>query len=269
MATPLSINLVDNPSLWRLSLMISAEGVDVVARRTVGEDSYISSHIDIPAASSNISTAIEEIIYSNPMLLQPFGKVDIVINGGFTLVVPEDADEDVIEELFKPEEPEAQLSAPLDSRNKLIFRIDRGLYNFLKRTYDTAEPTHALSVLNNYFSYRSRVGNSGKMYVDLSRVAMNVLVYNRYGLAMVSGFKCERINDAAYYALASADISGFDFGSDEMRIVGNAERRGELMAILRKFARHVLPVVLPTAVYTGDNVAKDAPFPLMILPLCE
>lgn len=269
MNTPLNSTLVDNPSLWRLSLLIGEKGIDAVARRQVGEPEHISAYIPFDSAAASVSSALEEAVYSNPLLLQPFAKTDIVISGGFTLVMPVDASLDDVDSIFPSSGESVSLSAPIDSRNKLIFRIDRGVANFLRRTFDNATPIHALAVLGQYFSHRSRLGNSSKMYADIGVSGMNILVYNPLGLAMANTFNCPSIKDAAYFALASANTADFDFTEDEIRVAGNAERRGELMTVLRKFARNVVPAIIPAGAVNGDSSLLAAPFTLLILPLCE
>lgn len=266
---PLNTQLIDNPAHWRLSLMIAAEGIDAVAVRTVGEAAIVTGRLPFDPGASSRAAAVEEIVYSNPMLLMPFAKVDIVVDGGFTLVVPTGTSVDDVDSVIVPDEGMITLSVGLDSRNDLIFRIDRALNNFIGRTFYSARPTHSLAVLGDYFSHRSRMGNNGKMYLDVSERSMNVLIFNQYGLAMASSFDCADTNDAAYYALASAETAGFDFSNDEIRIAGNSERRAAMMPLLRRFARHVMPAIFPAAAYNGDAAAMKAPFPLIILPLCE
>lgn len=267
MNTPLNNSLIDNPALWRLSLMLSPEGIDVFARRDSGDEPPVSGRLAFDPAASSAAAAVEEVVYSNPMLLMAFRKVDIVVSGGFTLIVPPGTSTADIDAIFPAPDAAVTLTAPVDSRNEVMFRIDRGVHNFLQRTFDNAVPTHALAVLGNYFTYRSRLGNSSKMFVDLGPESMNVHVFNQLGLAMASCFNCPDINNAAYYALASADVAGLDFSADEIRIAGNADRRAAITPLLRRFARHVMPAIFPTG--AGDSAAMSAPFPLAILPLCE
>ena len=266
---PLTNSMIDNAALWRLSLMLGADGIDVLARRVVGQPEILSARLKADPAARNHADAIEELIYSNPLLLQPFRKVDIVATGGFTLAVPTGACVDDIDAVFPPDDGAVSLTAPIDSRNELLFRLDRGMVNFLRRTFDAVEPTHALAVLGRYFSHRSRLGNSNKMYVDLGAADMNILVFSQLGLTMASTFTCPDIRDAAYYTLAAANTVALDMGADEIRIAGDADRRAELTPILRRFARNVMPAIFPASATVGDSSAMSAPFPLVILPLCE
>lgn len=269
MNAPLSSTLIANPSLWRLSLMISADSIDVLARREFGQPDVMSASLPFNPAATSPVVAIEELIYTNPMLLLPFRKVDIIINGGFTLIVSPDAPVDEIDAAFPPSEQSVTLTAPLDMRNMVLFRISQGLYNFLQRTFDSVRPTHSLSVLGSYFSCQSRLGNSSKVFIDLGAKDMNVLVFNQLGLAMASCFHCPETNDAVYYALASANTAGFDFSNDDIRIAGNVERRSAITPMLKRFARHVMPALFPVSALNGSTEVMSAPYPLIIAPLCE
>lgn len=269
MDTPLTHTLVDDPSLWHLSLLVNDDSLDVLCRRRVGEVEYVAASIAFDRGASSRASALEEAVYANPMLLGRFAKVDVVFNGGFSLCLQPDTPLDAIDTLFPPDEACVDFVAPIDSRNNLVFRVDRTTANFVQRTFEGVRPTHSLAVLGRYFAHRSRIGNSSKMFLDIGPKSMNVLIFNQLGLAMASSFKCADINDAAYYALASANIAGLDFTNDEIRIAGNAERRAELMPILRRFARQVVPAIVPTGALNGDSSMASSPYPLIILPLCE
>lgn len=269
MDTPLTNSMIENPSHWRLSLLIGTDGLNVLIRREVGESDAITATIPFGAVADSAASSVEEAIYANPLLLQPFGKIDIVFNGGFTLVEPSGTDLDAIDKLFPSTDEEITRSTPIDSHNELIYRINRGVFNFIQRTFDGAKITHSLTVLGEFFSHQSRLGNSSKMFVDIDKNSLNALIFNQLGLAMASSFKFNDISTAAYFVLASADTAGLDFSNDEIRIVGNAEQRGLLMPVLRKYARKVMPGIIPAGAFNGDVASLQAPYSLLILPLCE
>lgn len=269
MSAPLTNTVIDDPSLWRLSLLVGRQGVDVLARRIVGEPSMISASVAFDAAAASVSKAFEDAVYANPLLLSAFSKTDIVISGGFSVVVASEAPAGDIDAVFPSPEPSVTFSSPVDGRSRLLFRIPREMAGFVRRTFEGVEPVHSLSVLARYFVHRSRLGNSAKMYLVMGDTDMDVLIFNQLGLAVASSFRCSDINDAAYYALAAATTAGFDFTSDEIRIAGNTDRRAEITPVLRRFARQVMPAIIPSAAINGDSSALAAPFPLLIIPLCE
>ncbi len=266
--------MIDNPQNWRLSLMICDKSLEVVARAVVGESSIIYSSIDIDT-SAVPALEIEDRIYANPLLLQPFGKTDIVIRTDrFQLLPPDVADDvdavdSVLDMLPHPDGRPIPMLAPIDSRNMMVAMLDKGVSNFLSRTFFQVKPTTHLSVLSSYFTHRNRLGNSGKLYVNIYGDYIDVLAFDSMGLTVANTFICGNDNDAAYYILASAKQIGFDFNSDEIFISGHTERRSSLMNILRSFVSNVMPAIFPSTIYNGDRNALVAPFELIILPLCE
>ena len=269
MRNSLDTSIIDKPELWRLSLMISYDKIDILARSEVGEPHAVCETIEFDSSIAGIARAIEEIVYASPMLLLPYRKVDILVNGGFSLVVPSSSDIESLDKLFPSNDETITLENILNQDSKIVFRIDKPMYNFLSRTFDKSVPRHSLSVLANYFSNRSRLGNSGKMYIIIEEGHLNVLVYNRLGMAMANGFNYSDINDAAYFALASANTAGFDFTNDEILIAGNSKVRAEIAPLLARFSRNVMPAILPSNALPIAGLSSKTAFPLLILPLCE
>ena len=70
---PLTKDLVDDASLWRLSLLIGDGAVDVLAHKIVGDAPIVSARLPFDPAASSTAAAVEEVIYANPLLLAPFG----------------------------------------------------------------------------------------------------------------------------------------------------------------------------------------------------
>jgi len=273
--SPLTKDLIDDPTLWRLSLMVSDKAVDVLAHRIVGEASIVSARLNFDPAATSQAAAIEEVIYANPMLLQPFDKIDLAMaTENFLIVPPEVAGNqesiEALAKIFKPGDGQfVPFTSDIDNRNSIVFLLDKGVANFIGRTYDSSVPIHPLSALGRYFSHKSRLGNSSKMFVELGHESMNVLVYDHLGLAAANSFNVTDPNDTAYFILAVGRTSGLDPQEAEILLAGDADRRAALTPLLRRFVNYVMPAVFPSAAYHGDPQALKAPFPLIILPLCE
>lgn len=272
---PLTKDLVDQPALWRLSLLIGDDALDVLAHRVVGEASLVSERITFDRAATSPAAALEEAVYANPLLLAPFGKTDIVVRTGDFFIVPPEtaADHEAVEALASVfplgQGTKVPVASPIDSRNSAVMMLDKGIANFLGRTYDSAAPQHVLSPLGQYFTHKSRLGNSSKMYVDLGQESVDILVYDHLGLAAANSLKCGDINDAAYFILAIARTAGLDPQAAEILLSGDSDRRAALTPVLRRFVNYVMPAIFPSAAYRGDPKALKAPFALTILPLCE
>ena len=273
--TPLTRDLIADPELWRLSMMICVDGVEVVMRRVTGEPELLTSSLKYDAGAQSSAAALEELVYANPLLLAQFGKVDIVLRTtAFQILPPEvahdaDAVEALLDMLPHPDGRPVAYVSEIDDRNSVVNFVDKGVANFLARTFFAVDPVSHLSVFGQYFTHQSRLGNSGKMYVNISEKYMDILAFNSLGLSIANTYVCTDDDNAAYYVLAAARAVGFDFTADELLISGNVERRATLMTTLRKFANYVMPTIFPATAYRGDRNALRAPFELIVLPLCE
>ncbi len=273
--TPLTRDLIDNPELWRMSMEICADGVEVVMNRVAGEPEMLASSLKYDAGAQSPAAALEELVYANPLLLAQFAKVDIILRStAFQIVPPEvahdtDAVEAILDMLPHPDGRPVAYISEIDELNSVLTLVDRGIANVLSRTFFAVEPVSHLSVLGHYFTHQSRLGNSGKMFVNIGETQMDILAFDSLGLSVANTYDCTNDDNAAYYVLATARTVGFDLNADEILISGNAERRASLMASLREFANYVMPTIFPATAYRGDRNALSAPFELIILPLCE
>ena len=97
-------------------------GDKVVSRSSpalwVGEGSVISEYLPYDAAVSSRASAIEDVVYANPMLLLPFRKVDIVFDTVKTAVVPADVQPDNFGRMLNLGSEWVIREAPLDSRGE-------------------------------------------------------------------------------------------------------------------------------------------------------
>lgn len=265
----LTKDLIDNPSLWHLSLMAGSHALDVFARPVVGDAPAVGVRLPYDAAASSIAGAVEEAVYANPMLLQPFGRTDIVVDSDRAMVVPAHTSAEGVRTLLSLPASCVLRSDPIDSANELMYGLDERLDNFIARTFDTARVTHSLAVLARYYTLRGRRSNSSNMIVNLGQESADLLVFNRYGLVMARHFDSLSDDDAVYYILAVFRQAGLDPTSDELIVAGNAGRRMSMIPRLSRFVGLVLPAIFPAAAHHGDPAAMKAPFALALLPLSE
>ncbi len=265
----LTKDLIDNPDLWNLSMLIGNGGMDVFAHCVVGDGSVVSAHVDYDASVSSKASALEEAVYANPLLLMPFRKIDIVVACDKAVAVPDDVQPERMGQLLSVDSDTVLMESPLNSREKLIYALDRGIANFLNRTYDRTQPVHTLSVLCRYHQLRGQRNGSSRMFVNLGASSLDIVVFNSLGLAAVRHLDRASLDECAYWVVAIFRQCGLDSEYDEIIISGNSERRHSLMPMLSRFINNVMPAIFPSAVYHGDAAAMKAPFPLVILPLCE
>lgn len=260
-------DLIDNPALWRLGLVIGPDGIDVLAHRVVGEAPSVQGRLPYDAAASSAAAAVEEAVYANPMLLLPFRTTDIVLRTPSNMIVPHGCNcEDTCSLLG--DDNTIMLCDEIDSRHDIMYAADRSVHNFLVRTFD-ARPQHALGITARYYSRPARRSNTARMYIEIADGIMEVLVLDNIGPRAAATYACDDTETQAYYALSVFTATGLDPHTDQIFIAGPAEARRELCRRLSTFVAGVMPAILPAGLYRGDTAALAAPLPLLLMPLCE
>lgn len=266
----LTSDLIANPRLWKLSLLLEPDALTVVAHSTVEESSLIHARLPFDTAIPTAAKALEETVYANPLLLADFSRVDVVVRTDKATVMPAEAAEaaNAAGKMLWPGE-ETVVTAKLTDEETLVAAIDTASARFIARTFNNPAVMPHLSVLARYFVHKSRLGNSGKMYVHLRRREIDVVAFSATGMTVACTYHCESDDDAIYYILAAAKPGGFDLDRDEILLCGDAARRSALMQGLRRFATAVMPLIFPSSMFGTGAEALNAPFELIVLPLCE
>lgn len=266
--------LISNPRLWRLALRIDATTLHVVLFCSVEDNSLIYREIPLDVTASSLQKAIEEAIYDNPLLLSDFARVDCVVETDkFTLIPSEIDDADLKERIFK--ETFTTFDGTIIENNlnglktNILMGIDEDLVNFLRRTFNNPSILHHLTPLCTYFHRKSRLGNSGKMYAYLKKDSLDIITFGKDSLLLANTFSFSQPVDAIYYILACREMLHLDAGSDEMLIAGDNTLREAITPTLREYLAYVMPVIFPSAMFKAGKESLNAPFDLIVLPLCE
>lgn len=260
-------DLIDNPILWRLGLIIGPGGIDVLAHRVVGEAPAVQGHLPYDAAAGSTAAAVEEAVYANPMLLLPFRTTDIVLRTPRNMIVPHGCECDDVCKLIGDDDTIIMADA-IDSRHDIMYALDRGVHNFLSRTFES-RPQHVLGITARYYGRPARRSNTARMYIEISDGLMEVLVLDNVGPRAAATYACDDTDTRAYYALSVFTATGLDPNADHIYVAGASETRRELCRRLSAFVTGVMPAILPAGLYRGDTAALAAPLPLLLMPLCE
>lgn len=241
---------VKDPELWRMALSFSDSALNVLLVHKSGIEPPAAASVPFAPECRSLDNALEEAVYANPPLLQPFDSVDIVaVTDRFHILPPEAAESadvaDALDVIFDHDHAVA-FPAPIDGRNSQLTLLPRQVARFLRRTFDRPRIQGHLAALGSYLTHRSRLGNSGKLYVNLSPDGrVDTLAFDSAGLAGANTFAAPDPDDAAYYILAMAQTAGLDLHADEIFVGGDAGRRGAVTPILSRYAAAVMPLILP------------------------
>jgi len=272
--------MIKAPDMWRLSIEVHPGFVDVTIYSPIEENSLIYERLPLDSALSSLA-AFEELIYENPLLLSDFRKVDVIIDTPrYTFLPTACATDEVCEEAIRALWPQVDLVPRAiqipDTPDTLVMGLDAGMAAFISRTFLDTAPSHPIAVLAKYFRRISAQGNTGKIYARLGENAVDVIAFSpadaRGGaspLRIACTYPAPTPDDAAYFILASAKQAGFDLAVDEIMLCGDSKIREQVAPKLRAFAQFVMPVIFPSEIFKAGKAALNAPFELVILPLCE
>lgn len=266
---------ISHPEMWKLALRLDCGGLKFILHSTVEDNSLIYRDIRFPDSGDSYLKRLENTIYDNPIFLQEYKNVSIVIESQSFIIIPEEytGDDEATAKLFDFSFPnfEGELIKNALQRCKatIVFGIEKGIESFLQRTFDSSTLLHHLSPLCEYFHKKSSLGNVSKLYAYLHEGNLSVCIFNRNGLALANSFKCRHINDVAYYILNCWQTHKLNVLTDELQVLGNKDMREELMPMLRKYVNFVMPMIFPSAIFKTGQDALKVPFDLIVLPLCE
>ncbi len=207
-------------------------------------------------------SALEEAVYANPLLLQPFDRCEILYRSDDFMLVPAGCDGAGISKVLGAGvETQEVFYSEIDHANSIAALIDTPTRNFFRRTFDTAGFLHPLAKSATFFASKSRMGNSGKLFVLIDSDRLDVVGFGAPGLVVATSFPSD--DNATYYVLACMKTAGLDPAADEILIAGAPALRTALMDRLRDYAASVMPMIIPS-VMAGGSSASSLPFELII-----
>lgn len=274
--TPQNIT-IDNQRQWRMALQIEDASLRVVMWSTVEDSSLL--HFALPLNPTlPLHKAIEEAVYATPVLLSDFLKVDVIVRTQSYMPLPSPVEADIARDIASY----SCLSVD-DSDNVMIdtcetidyvWAVSHNLSTFLARTFRNPELHSHMWPLTKYFARKNMQGNGAKIYAHFSangdKREMDILCFDASAhIVSAVTHSISKDDDAVYYILATAENVGLDGRRDQILLCGNMEMRDSIMPQLRRFAPNVMPAIFPSAAFRLGREALYAPFPLIIMPLCE
>lgn len=228
--------------------------------------------------NENLSMAanVKEVIKENDFLKHRYRRVNVmVITKRFTLIPFELFEDEQAETILyhnhARHENEIVLYNILKNANVVVvFAVDKSAYQQLIDQFPGAHFYCQASSLTEYFSGRSRQGNSLKMYAYQRKNSIDILCYDRGRVQLINNFKCSETSDVIYYLLYVWKQLDFNQERDELHLTGELRDKESLVKGLKQFVRQLF-VINPLSEFSlnGISDAKEIPFDLQTLSLCE
>lgn len=272
--SPLNKDLIADTSFCQLGLRLGATALDAMIYNPMEENSLIVRSFPIAPSGESRLKDIENIIYDNPLLLNEFKKVSIIVETPDFIIVPESAgSEETLRSLLEASHPDIAENAPLivNPLNQfgavIATAMNQQEHNFLSRTFFNAHIANSFVPLIRYFSSQLSEGSTTRAFVNVRSESADIVVMSHSRLNLVNRFRYRDAADLQYYTLAATDPTVNI--TDSICVTGSRPLRDELIRNLRQFRQQVIPLIFPSAMYTAGRASLNAPFDLIILPLCE
>lgn len=237
------------------------------------DNSLVSRHIALHSGNDLVNE-VEQAIYKNEILLQPFKRVYVLLPSSHHMLVPGEvathSDNSIFFTALYKESNEHIIECRMPHTGVLLLSgCDQRLASFIQRTFDRPTLLHPLTPLCEYFYRKSRLGNQNKLYIHLYQGTMDVVCMGRDGLILANSYTYRHPHDAAYHILNIWKQLNLDQRKDEVHIAGDIEIRKELSTLLRNYILTVVPIIFPSSCHLLGGDAINLSFDLTALSLCE
>lgn len=268
---------IARPELWRLVIMIGPDEMDVGLYPPVAREEIIWYNFNIDPAVPSRMKAIEDLIYSNPLLLSDFRNVDCIIDSTSRIIVPADATLEQCERFLaaatsRDIDPESTISHPAGTNARIMQQVEPELLPFLKRTFFNARFHGRLPLLINYFTTIAPQADNVRVTALVRQSRLTIIIVRGQKLLLANDFSFRSSTDAAYYLLSSLQHLGIEISDPQLDISIQGESltaKGTITEILHRYIPSTKAVPFPTLRFRASKNTLHIPFPILILPICE
>ncbi len=264
---------IQQPELWTLQLSLSARAIDYILFTEAHADSLIMGRIELDLSSGSYLKAVENAVYDNPVLLDDYRRVRVVVSSQHFVVLPAGYDEIAGEEALRATYPDCDGDVARCELRRcgvvIAFEVPRGVLGFLQRTFSTPPVFHHLHPLCEHYKRLNEGSEISRMFLNMGESHMDMVVYKGGEIVMANAYDYRSAQDAAYLALHVWDSFEMDRLNDEMQLTGDKTQRNAIVPILRDYIHYVMPAIYPAAAIKLGQNAMKAPFDLIMLALCE
>ena len=229
---------------YTLSIRLSTDGFSFSIYNPIHDDSLsiIEKEID---TSLSLTANLKAVFHESDFLNHPYKRVNIMMASKRFTIAPLDLFEEGQAELLfyhnhQKKENETVLYNILRKNNvAVIFGIDKSAQTFLNEQYPEARFYSQSTPFIDYFSVKSRLGNSKKMYASVRKDGIDIYCFERGHLLLANSFECTHTEDRIYYLLYVWKQLEFNQERDELHLTGILPEKDVLMSELKKFILQV------------------------------
>lgn len=264
---------IQQPELWTLQLSLGEKSIDYILFTDAQENSLIMGSVDLDASADSYLKSLENTIYDNPLLLDDYRQVRVIVASQHFVVMPQEYDEFEAQDIFDATFPDHDGDMAMCELKRcgvnIAFEVPKGVLGFLQRTFFTPPVFHHLHPLCEHY-YRLNEGSEiSRMFLNLSDSHMDMVIYRKGRIELANSFDYHSAQDAAFFALHAWDSMNLDRLVDEVQLTGDKKERDAIAPVMREYIKYVMPAIYPAAALRLGQNAMNAPFDLIMLALCE
>lgn len=261
-------DLIAQPHLWRLTMLVGPTHLDVLLLPPVEGEEAVFRRIELDGEALSQSKAVEDAIYANPLLLSDFKGVTCLVDTPSAMAVPTEISPTDYELLcakaFGEEEPGVVVSPTGTETAVMLMSVDQSLRGFISRTFYNARFAHHLAPLCRYLAGINPAGSS-RLYALMREGAVDLVALDGRRLLCVNTFACTTAADAVYYILATAKLLDIDTEEGVVVTGGHGTMAQEVFEVLGRFVENPATLSLPPLKFRVAAGSDDIPFQM----ICE
>lgn len=275
MSSLLTQNMVSDTSNSNLILLMGADTLHVLVcdKGRHGDMLYRTLPIGRGGIDGDPTSAIEALVYDNPLLLSEFSSVTILADTPHAMFVPSALPIDVINPMLSDsiwvDESGQKIMGDNMSTGpyRLKYLLPERLVGFIGRTFHRCHVYHRLTPIAHYHGTTLRQQTGSRVCVHVAGERTDILGYKDGVARIVTTQETPTTDDLVYrVALAVREISGGD-NADIYVWSSDAGQRSEAIEALRRFHTVVMPGIYPTDLKRYGSDVQRVPFEMASLLL--
>ncbi|MCK9159323.1 MAG: DUF3822 family protein [Bacteroidaceae bacterium] len=229
---------------YTLSIRLCADGFSFRIFNPTDEDN--SSLTEFKTDDSISMTAnLKKAFDGSESLNKKYKRVNVIMASRRYTTIPLDFfDDEQAEIIFHFNHPKIENETICYNilKNKdivILFGIDKSAKKFIFEQYPEAQFYSQASPLLEYFSAKSKIGNTNKMFVSIRKETIDIFCFKKGKIQLVNSFECNETTDRMYYILYTWKQQQFDQQYDEIQLTGIMNDKEQFIKELRKYIYHV------------------------------
>ncbi len=265
---------IEHPEYWTLLLELCPGRLRYMFYDVDQDNSLIAGDIALDLSAGSYLKALENAVYDNPVLLDDYKQVRVIVDSMQFVVLPPAYDDetcalDALDAAFPNREGDLVFCRLPRCQVGIACDTPQGVTGFLQRTFNMPPVVHHLYPLCEHYRRQDDNREVACVHLNLHDGCADMLITRNKQLVMANSYPLKAADDAVYYALHAWKTFGLDQQRDELLIAGDRDLTSAATATLRKYVSYVMPPIFPAQALKIGQDAMKAPLKLILLALCE